>query len=73
MWGVMDKEFLSVKEVSQIFSIHINTVYTWIQKGFIVSIRIGNKPKSPYRISRKAVEEIHNSILKEMASKVKKP
>ena len=68
----MEKEFLSVVEISKIFSIHKNTVYEWIRKGFIVSIRIGNKPKSPYRISRKAIEEIHNSILKEMALKVKK-
>jgi predicted site-specific integrase-resolvase len=68
----MDKEFLTIKETSIIFSIHINTVYTWIRKGFITYIRIGDKPKSPYRISRKAIEAIHNSILKEMSQKSQK-
>ena len=68
----MEKEFLSIREVSEIFSIHINTVYTWIESGFIIAIRLGNKPKSPFRISRKAIDEIHKSILREMASKAKK-
>ena len=68
----MEKEFLNIKETSQVFGVHENTLYTWIKKGFIIAIRIGNKPKSPYRISRKSIEKIHESIIKDLASKAGK-
>jgi len=68
----MEKEFLSIHETSIIFGVHENTIYTWIRKGFIIAIRIGNKPKSPYRISRKSIQAIHESIIKDLASKAGK-
>lgn len=68
----MEKEFLSINETCDVFGIHKNTLYIWIKKGFIVAIRIGNKPKSPYRISRKSIEAIHESIIKDLASKAGK-
>ena len=68
----MEKEFLSIKETAELFSVHINTIYTWIEKGFIVANRIGNKPKSPYRISRRSIDKIHESIIKKMSEKAPK-
>ena len=68
----MEKEFLNIKETCQVFGVHENTLYTWIKKGFLVALRIGNKPKSPYRISRKSIEAIHQSIIKDLATKAGK-
>ncbi|HZY25503.1 MAG TPA: helix-turn-helix domain-containing protein [Bacteroidales bacterium] len=68
----MEKEFLSANETCQIFGIHKNTLYIWIKKRFLVALRIGDKPKSPYRISRKSIEAIHESIIKDLASKASK-
>lgn len=65
----MEKEFLDIKEAADVFNVHENTIYTWIRKGFIIAIRIGNKPKSPYRISKKSIEAIHESIIKDLAKK----
>jgi len=59
----MKSEFLSIKEVAQLFSCHHTTIRRAIKSGFIIAIRIGNKPKSPYRISRKSLEHIHQSII----------
>jgi len=35
----------------------------------LVAIRIGNGPKSPYRISKKEIEAIHVSIIQNLAKK----
>lgn len=59
----MDNEFLSLKEVASIFGVHINTIRNAVKKGFIVSIRIGNGKRSPYRISRKCIDKIHENII----------
>jgi excisionase family DNA binding protein len=68
----MEKEFLTIKEAAEVFNVHQNTIYAWIKKGFIVSIRIGDKKKSPYRLSRRAVEQVHKAILIEMSKKSQK-
>jgi len=65
----MEKEFLSINETCEVFGIHKNTLYVWIKKGFIVALRIGNKPKSPFRISRKSIQKIHESIIQELSQK----
>lgn len=65
----MQSEFYSIKEAAVIFNVHSNTIRHAIRKGFIVAIRIGNGHKSPYRISRKSIDAIHESIIKELASK----
>lgn len=67
----MEPEFYSIKEVATIFSVHHTTIRRAIKLGFIVAIRIGNEKKSPYRISRKCIDAIHISIIKEMANKKK--
>jgi excisionase family DNA binding protein len=67
----MNQEFLTIKETACIFSVHQNTIRRAIKKGFLIAIRIGNGPKSPYRISKKSIEAIHHSILKDLAAKVK--
>ncbi len=66
------QEFLTVKEVALIFNVHSNTIYTWIKKDFIVSVKIGDKKKSRYRISKKSLDAIHTSIIKEMSKKIEK-
>jgi len=62
----MTSEFLSVKEVAVIFGVNEVTIRNAIKKGYIVAIKIGNKPKSPYRISKKSINLIHESIIKKM-------
>lgn len=64
-------EFLTIKEAACIFSVHPNTIRRAIKRGFIVAIRIGEGKKSPYRISRKEIDAIHNSVLKELSEKNK--
>lgn len=65
----MDSEFYSIKEVAQIFSVNEVTIRRAIKKGFIIAIRIGDAPKSPYRVSKKLIEAIHDSIIKSLAKK----
>ena len=65
----MDSEFYSIKELAVIFSVHEVTIRRAIKKGYIVAIRIGEGKKSPYRISRKAIEAIHSSLLRELSLK----
>lgn len=65
----MDSEFYSIKEAAIIFGVHQNTIRRALKKGFLVAIRIGIGPKSPYRISKKSIEQIHISIIKDLASK----
>lgn len=65
----MDSEFLSIKETATVFGVHENTIRRAVKKGFLVAIRIGAGPKSPYRISKKEIEAIHTSIIKDLANK----
>lgn len=60
------QEFLTIEETASIFKVHPNTIRKAIRDGYIIALRIGNGPKSPYRISKKSVELIHHSILKKM-------
>jgi len=68
----MEPEFLTIKEVACIFSVHSNTIRRALKQGFLIAVRVGNGPKSPYRISKKSIEAIHISIIKDLASKAKK-
>jgi len=68
----MDSEFYSIKEAAIIFGVHQNTIRRALKKGFLIAIRIGIGPKSPYRISKKSIEAIHISIIKDLASKAAK-
>lgn len=65
----MDAEFYSIKEAASIFSVHPNTIYKAIKKGFILAIRIGEGRRSPYRISKVHIQTIHKSIIFNLASK----
>lgn len=65
----INSEFLSIKETAIIFSVHESTIRRAIKKGFLLAIRIGNNPKSPYRISRKSIEAIHSSIISQLSKK----
>lgn len=62
-------EFLSVEDVADIFEVHPHTIRRAIREGFIIAIRIGNSPRSPYRISKKSIEAIHQSIIRELSKK----
>ena len=71
----MDKiepEFLSIKEASVVFSVTEVTIRRAIQKGFLIAIRIGDGKKSPYRISKKSIEDIHTLIILQHRQKGKK-
>lgn len=68
----MDAEFLTIKETAVVFSVHVTTIRRAIKKGFLIAIRIGKGPRSPYRISRKSIEAIHESIIRDLALKAVK-
>lgn len=68
----MQVEFLTIKEVAVIFGVHSSTIRRAIKNKFLVAIRVGNGPRSPYRISIKSIEAIHGSIIKNLASKAPK-
>jgi excisionase family DNA binding protein len=67
----MEQEFLSIKEVAVIFGVHQVTIRRAIKRGYIIALRIGNGSRSPYRISRKCIEAIHGSIIRDMATRYK--
>lgn len=66
---MLHSEFLTIKEAAIIFSVHQTTIRRAIKKGFLIAIRIGNGPRSPYRISRKEIDAIHQSLINELATK----
>ena len=65
----METEFYSIKETATIFSVHESTIRRAIKKGYLVAIRMGKGKKSPYRISKKMIESIHESIIKNLNGK----
>ncbi len=67
----MESEFLSIKETAVIFAVHEITIRRAISKGFIEAIKIGEGKRSPYRISKRSIHEIHECILKNMVKKSK--
>lgn len=60
----MDSEFYSIKEIAVILSVSPKTIRRAIKKKLLPSIRIGEGPRSPYRISKQVVEAIHEKFLK---------
>lgn len=68
----MEPEFISIKEAAVVFSVNEVTIRRAIQKGFLIAIRIGNGDKSPYRISKKSIEDIHDLIIMQHRQKGKK-
>jgi hypothetical protein len=65
----MNPEFLTIKEVAVIFSCHQNTIRRALRLGFLIGIRVGKGKKSPYRISRKSIDMIHEETIKNMFHK----
>lgn len=68
----MDTEFYTIKETAVIFGVHPNTIRNAVKKGFLIAIRVGLGKKSPYRISKKEIEAIHISVIKELSNKSNK-
>lgn len=60
----MEAEFLSIKEVANILKCHPQTIRRAIRQNLLPFIRIGNLPRSPYRISRNFIDAIHEGSLK---------
>lgn len=58
-WYNVENEFYSVKEVAVIFAVNELTIRRAIRKGWIKAIKIGEGKRSPYRISRKCIDNIH--------------
>lgn len=56
-------EFLSVKECGVVFSVNEATIRRAIKRGWIAAIKIGDSKRSPYRISKKSIEVIHQNML----------
>ncbi len=67
----MKQEFYSIKEVAIIFAVHEITIRRAINKGFLNAIRVGDAKRSPYRVSKKVIDLIHDSLIKSLASKTK--
>lgn len=65
----MNSEFLSIKEVAQIFAVNELTIRRAIKKGYISAIRIGKGSKSPYRISKRCIDAIHRGLIDELCKK----
>ena len=65
-------EFISIEDTAKIFSVHPHTIRRAIRLGYLTAIRIGMGVRSPYRISRKSIEAIHMSIIKDLATKAGK-
>lgn len=61
-----EKQFLTIEETAKELNVHKNTIYNAVRKGYIVGIRLGVGPRSPYRISRKCLDYIHEMIIKKM-------
>ena len=59
----MDAEFFSIKELAVVFAVNEMTIRRAIKKGYIAAMRIGPGKRSPYRISKKTLEAMHNSAL----------
>ena len=68
----MEPEFISIKEAAVVFSVNEVTIRRAIQKGFIIAIRIGDGKKSPYRISKRSINDIHELIITQHRQKGKK-
>lgn len=60
----MNQEFYSIKEVAAVFAVHQITIRRALYKGLIPYIRIGKGKRSPYRISKKFIDSIHEESLK---------
>jgi len=67
------QEFFSIKELAVHFACHPSTIRRAIKKGYIVALRLSESKRSPYRISIRSINEIHSSIIRELASKYKNP
>jgi len=48
------KEWISAKEAARIASVHIDTIYNWIRKGYIPASQIA--PEGHYRLDREEFE-----------------
>ena len=68
----MDQEFYTIKELAVKFACHHTTIRRAIKKGFIIALRLGDGKRSPYRISIRSIDAIHDSVIRELASKYKK-
>jgi hypothetical protein len=69
----VDQEFFSIKELAIHFGCHHTTIRRAIKKGFIIALRLGDGKRSPYRISIRSINAIHESIIRELAKKYKTP
>jgi hypothetical protein len=59
----VNPEFYSIKEVASIFAVNEITIRRAIKKGWIVAIKIGEGKRSPYRISKRSIENIHQNLI----------
>jgi len=64
-----DAEFLTIEETAKALNVHKNTIYNAVRKGYLIGIRLGIGPRSPYRICRKSLDAIHSSIIMQLSKR----
>ena len=67
----MTPQFYSIKEVAAIFGVHICTIRRAVLAGHILSLRIGEGKRSPYRISKEFVDKLHRDSLLSSYKKIR--
>jgi excisionase family DNA binding protein len=65
----MGQEFLSIKELASIFAVNEVTIRRAIKRGWIAAIRVGDGKRSPYRISKKTIDKIHETLIEKQFKK----
>lgn len=48
----MDKEYLTIKDVAELFNVHTNTVRRWLRRGQLPGRQIGRS----WRVSKAAID-----------------
>lgn len=67
----MEKEFYTVEEFANKFSIHPQTIRIAIQKGHIQAVRIGVGKRTPYRISYHEVDRLSKLSFDQILENIK--
>ena len=62
------KEWYSVKEVAEMFSVHTSTIYSWVGKGVIGSMKLGTGAGS-VRIPKSEIQRLIGENYREAVSR----
>jgi len=65
-----NKDFLSIKEFALLIRVHENTVRNMIRTGKLNAFRVGDKPKSGWRIARSEINRMSFVDLEKIVEKL---